>query len=535
MSKLTRSMTSLLRWVFLYRPQQKQAQQTQVCRPTLPTVLMHAFFEGTQTMTRSAAVIFGSVIVLLLPLPVRAQIAIPTVGIINTVAGNGTPGYSGDGGAATSAELYGNFGVAVDRAGNIYLADAYNERIRKVTASTGAISTVAGNGTQGYSGDGGAATSAELNQPEGIAVDSSGNIYIADLYNNRIRKVTASTGVISTVAGNGAEGYSGDGGAATSAELYYPSGVAIDSSGNIYIANDARIREVAAATGVISTVAGNGTMGFSGDGGVATLAELYPIGIAVDSSGNIYDAEPDNSRIRIVGHELQTILPLAVFSNLQTASGWQYCTGSSCAGGTNNTTADSGPTPNTTYLGSGAADVSITGTSADGLYYDKLGGTPDGLNFGTTSYAFVLDSYYSYSAGKYNALENDIFQYMDGYKLQLGTQCNFSSGVWDVWNQSSGWVPTSIPCNSTTWPAATSNHYILAGHTLAGSPPSYCLDWLMLNGVPTSLDYCYNGTYLDWGANAGVDWQVDMSSPGGTGTEWANFMTLYVCSGTSCN
>jgi sugar lactone lactonase YvrE len=173
--------------------------------------------------------------------------------------------------------LYYPSGVAVDISGNIYIADNYNQRIREVTAATGIITTVAGNGTAGYSGDGGAATSAELYYPSGIAVDGSGNIYIADSTNNRIRKVTAATGVIATVAGNGTGGYSGDGGAATSAKLWGPSGVALDSSGNLYIADQAssRIRKMAAATGIITTVAGNGTGAYRGDHGPATSAELY--------------------------------------------------------------------------------------------------------------------------------------------------------------------------------------------------------------------------------------------------------------------
>ena len=228
-----------------------------------------------------------------------------STGIISTVAGDGTEGYSGDGGKATSAELGYATGVAVDVAGNIYIADYDNYRIRKVTASTGVISTVAGTGKYGYSGDGEAATSAELGLPYGVAVDTAGNIYIADTGNNRIRKVTASTGKISTLAGDGTAGYSGDGGAATSAELNGPSGVALDAAGNIYIADEQneRIRKLTVSTGIISTVAGDGTAGYSDDGGSATSAELAsPIGVAVDKAGNIYISTIGyNWRVRAVG------------------------------------------------------------------------------------------------------------------------------------------------------------------------------------------------------------------------------------------
>src|SRR5262249_43599938 len=150
-------------------------------------------------------------------------------------AGNGTSGYSGDGGPATSAQLNVPFGVAVDGAGNLYIADLRNSRIRKVTTD-GLISTVAGNETTGYSGDGGPATSAQLNSPNGVAVDGAGNLYIADYSNNRIRRVTTD-GLISTVAGNGTRGYSGDGGPATFAQLSGPAGVALDAAGNLNIAD----------------------------------------------------------------------------------------------------------------------------------------------------------------------------------------------------------------------------------------------------------------------------------------------------------
>jgi trimeric autotransporter adhesin len=232
----------------------------------------------------------------------RIRMVTKSTGIISTVAGTGYSGYSGDGGQATSAALYSPYGVAVDASGNIYIADSANYRIRMVTKSTGIISTVAGDGTQGHKGDGGPATSASLYYPYGVAVDALGNFYIADQYINCFRMVTKSTGIISTVAGTGYSGYSGDGGQATSATLNSPYGVAVDASGNIYIADtyNHRIRMVTKSTGIISTVAGTGSSGYSGDGGQATSAVLkYPYGVAVDASGNIYIADSYNYRIRM--------------------------------------------------------------------------------------------------------------------------------------------------------------------------------------------------------------------------------------------
>ena len=226
-------------------------------------------------------------------------------GTISTVAGNGKHFFSGDGGPATSASLWYPFGVAVDSAGNLYIADTYNHRIRKVSGGT--ITTVAGNGSGGSSGDGGPATSASLSLPRGAAVDSAGNLYIADTANNRIRKVSG--GTITTVAGNGTSGFSGDGGPATSASLNGPGGVGVDSAGNLYIADtgSGRIRKVSGGT--ITTVAGNGTSGFSGDGGPATSASLNgPGGVGVDSAGNLYIADTYNNRLRkVTGGTITTI------------------------------------------------------------------------------------------------------------------------------------------------------------------------------------------------------------------------------------
>jgi uncharacterized protein (TIGR03437 family) len=219
-------------------------------------------------------------------------------GAISTVAGNGNPSYSGDGGPATSAQLSNPWSVAVDSAGNLYIADKNIHRIRKVTPG-GIISTVAGNGSAGYSGDSGPATSAQLNFPEGVAVDSVGNLYIADTRNSRVRKVT-SGGIISTVAGGGAFNL-GDGGPAIGANLG-PAGVAVDRAGNLYIADtdNQRIRRVTPG-GTISTVAGNGISGYSGDGGPAGSAQLNnPAGVAVDSAGKLYIADSVNNAIRLL-------------------------------------------------------------------------------------------------------------------------------------------------------------------------------------------------------------------------------------------
>ncbi len=252
-------------------------------------------------LTKRIALALGLVLPSAMCLPAGAQMQL--IPGITTIAGNGTAGYAGDGGAATSAELNRTEGVAIDSAGNVYIADWQNNRVRKVDSATGIITTIAGNGTAGYAGDGGAATSAELKGPTGVAVDSTGNVYIADQANNRIRKVNAGTGVITTVAGTGTAAFSGDGGPATSAAMYSPTDLTLDSAGNLYISDNAnaRIRKVAAGTGVITTYAGNGTAGFTGDGGAATSADLnQPAGIAIDSAGNLFIADVTNNRIRKV-------------------------------------------------------------------------------------------------------------------------------------------------------------------------------------------------------------------------------------------
>jgi sugar lactone lactonase YvrE len=293
------------------------------------------------------------------PLEARALLS----ATIFTVAGVGTEGFSGDGGHASKAQLDQPSGVAVDNKGNLYIVDDYNERVRKVSA-TGIISTLAGNGitgdsgdgglakyaefqfgsgggvatdskgdvfiacptksrvrevlpnghirdfagsfdNQGNSGDGGPATRAALNYPFAVAVDKKGDVFICDSGNNDVREVTPD-GIIHTVAGNGQQGFSGDGGLASHAELNQPSDIAVDPRGNLYILDSGnnRVREVL-TSGKIRTIAGNGQMGFSGDGGVATRARLnfaMEGGLAVDARGDVFIADSGNNRIREVTH-----------------------------------------------------------------------------------------------------------------------------------------------------------------------------------------------------------------------------------------
>ncbi|MET9953861.1 RICIN domain-containing protein [Streptomyces sp. NPDC006339] len=219
-------------------------------------------------------------------------------GKVSTVAGTGTPGHRGDNGAAVSAQLNHPRGVALDSEGNLYIADDQNHRVRKVTAD-GIISTVAGTGVAGFSGDGRAATSARLNQPYGVVVDSAGVLYISEWGHDRIRKVTTD-GKISTIAGTGAASYGGDGGPAVSAPLRAPFAMVVDGAGALYIADASnhRVRKIS-ADGIISTVAGTGAAGFGGDGGQATSARLNrPQGLALDSTGALYISDYKNHRIR---------------------------------------------------------------------------------------------------------------------------------------------------------------------------------------------------------------------------------------------
>jgi len=307
-------------------------------------------------------------------------------GVISTVAGSGFPGFSGDGGPAISAELNFPTGVAVDAAGNLYIADNNNNRIRKVTAA-GIISTIAGNGTAGYSGDGGPATSAQLSlnqyaNPKGVAVDAAGGVYFSDFNNNRVRKVTPS-GTITTTAGNGIQGYAGDGGPATSAEICTPEGVWLDNAGNLYIADEDGFARMVSTAGIITTVAGIGGASYSGDGGPATSASLnWPSGVAIDGAGNLYISDTQNNRIRKVSYGRQLAPSVSTAGIVNNAS---YAPGSNAVApgtivaifGTSLTigsTASNGyclpPSCNPTFGSNGILNTTLAGTQV------TVNGTP---------------------------------------------------------------------------------------------------------------------------------------------------------------
>lgn len=228
---------------------------------------------------------------------------IDTFGIIHTIAGTGTAGYNGDAIPATTAHLNFPYGMAVNQMGHVVISDMDNNRVRLIQSaeSGGLIYTIAGTGVVGYSGDGGPATLAQINNPQGIYWDALGNVFFADAWNHRVRKI-ATSGTITTIAGNGTATSAGDGGPATAAGVYHPSGIFADTLGNMYIAEmmGHRIRKVS-PSGIITTVAGTGVMGYSGDGGPATMAQIrYPKGVCVDRFGNILFADTDNQVVRKV-------------------------------------------------------------------------------------------------------------------------------------------------------------------------------------------------------------------------------------------
>ena len=235
-------------------------------------------------------------------------------GIITTVAGNGTTGFSGDNGPAADAQISGPSGIDFDKDGNIYFADEGNARIRRVDVITHVITTVAGDGQKAYNGDGGPALDASFIHPSGVAVDALGNMYIADWGTNTIRKIDAVSGRIITLAGNGEPGNGGDGGPARSAKLNGVNELALDNKGNLYMTDsyNNRVRKIDLKTGIITTVAGTGEVGYSGDGALGTEADVNgPTGVAVDTAGNVFFSDWGNSCIRRIDFKTNIITTVA--------------------------------------------------------------------------------------------------------------------------------------------------------------------------------------------------------------------------------
>jgi sugar lactone lactonase YvrE len=263
---------------------------------------------------------------------------------LSTIAGTGVPGYSGDGGLADTALLRQPDGIYLDTAGNMYITEKYNDVVRKVDANTGIITTICGTGSGGYAGDGGPATAAHMETPGGACVDIAGNIYIPDYDNQRIRKVNASTGVITTIAGTGVNGYSGDGSQATNAKLSYPNSICTDNTGNIFFSEfgNSTIRKIDAITGVITTTAGTALQGYTGDGGPATAAKLnQPNSVFIDSHGYIYISDYGNNVVRVITNT-------GIISTIAGSGGYGYA-------------GDGGPATNATFNGPTAVFVDDSG------------------------------------------------------------------------------------------------------------------------------------------------------------------------------
>ncbi len=252
---------------------------------------------------------------------------------VTAYAGTGDPRFSGDGGPASEAGFFAPRGLALDAEGNLLIST--DNRIRKIDSSTGVITTLAGTGRNRYSGDGGPAAEATLSEPTGIAVDGDGNIYVATHASGRIRKFEAATGVITTIAGGAIRGSireeSGDGGPATKANLREPTHVAIDAEGNVYAVAENRVRKIDATSGIITAFAGTGKRGLAGDDGPATEAELAePSAIAFDFDGNLIVADTENHRVRMVDGATGFISTLAGIGRHMTCAAYDY--GGPCAG-----------------------------------------------------------------------------------------------------------------------------------------------------------------------------------------------------------
>ena len=288
-------------------------------------------------------------------------------GIIDTFAGDRTPGNLGDGGPAKSAELGDPVSVCFDTSQKyLYISTEFGREIRRVDMLTDTITTYAGTGVIGYSGDGGLATNANFSRILGICIDRSNNLYVGDWDNARIRKINAATSIITTICGNGTLGYSGDGGPAINAMISKPTSLCFDKCGDLYFSDEdsCRVRRIDGITGIITTIAGNGTAGFSGDGGLAVNAEFnHPTGIAIDTTGNIYIGDCYNFRIR------KTTYPVPYIKIATTTGGDTICVGSTAT--ITATVAGGGPAPTYQWVVNG---VAMSGTTSSSYIYTPATG-----------------------------------------------------------------------------------------------------------------------------------------------------------------
>ncbi len=308
-----------------------------------------------------------------------------STGIISTICGTTVGGSTGDGGPATAAKVQGPLGICKDTTGNIYFADGGNAKIRRISAGTGIISTIIGTGSGAYSGDGGLGIAARVYLPRDVIADNYGNLYIADYGNNVIRKYVIATGIITTIAGTGVAGNSGDGGPATAAQLYYPARLAFDGSNNLFIADqfNNRVRKVNLSTGIISSSIATGTSGFSGDGGPSVLGKLtQTAGIAITRNGNIYVSDITNRRVRVSPFNGSIYITLAGASTITYGSSVTLTANPSIV----SSDASLQWYKNNSAIGSGANTLTDVPTASGTTYYCVLTIAPEcGATFYDTS------------------------------------------------------------------------------------------------------------------------------------------------------
>lgn len=476
------------------------------------------------------------------------KINIPT-GIISTVAGNGSGGFGGDGGLAVNAQLNRPQGITADASGNIYFTDTYNSRIRKINASTGIISTIAGTGAAAYSGDGGPAINAGIPYPADVSIDGSRNLYFVEVFGgntSRVRKINSVTGIITTVAGNGAYSFSGDGGPATSASLFDPSGIVVDGPGNIYISeyDDSRIRKVDVNTGIINTIAGTGVNGFSGDGGSPLNAQLYyPLGLCLDTNGDLYIADSDNQRIRKISNTI-TLLPSLTTAVSISSTPQSYCPGTpvtfsaSVVNGSansytwivNNVTVSTNPVSFTTAtLNNGdVVTCTITTTYCDNTF--PITSNPIKVQFNSSSFLPAISirandttictgENVTFTAAPQNAGNNPSYQWkLNGVNTGTNSATFVSSGFAD--GDKINCVITSDPASSCgpVLTASSDTITMIVAQQLAAS----------LTIVASSNDICpgtmvsFSATPANGGISPSFQWKIN-GSPIGSNSAMFNY------------